>query len=94
MSPARLSDVGIASCRSCGRVVATLRAELSFTPGVEPAVHWYESERQCRCRATRLPRPAALPASVKVRLGDLRAAAAAARPWEELTGRPPLRLVV
>jgi hypothetical protein len=90
----RLSDVVAASCRTCGLLVAVLRAELSYTPGVTPAVHWSESRRQCRCPATRLPRPAVLPGSVRMRLRDLGTAAAAAKPWEELAHRPPLHLVV
>ncbi|MBM6398792.1 hypothetical protein [Phycicoccus sonneratiae] len=94
MSPARLSDIGAASCRSCGLLVGTLRAELSYSPGVVPAVHWTEAGRQCRCPSTRLPRPSALPAAVRVRLRDLGAAAAEAKPWEQLAARPPLHLLV
>ncbi|QIM21886.1 hypothetical protein G7075_13385 [Phycicoccus sp. HDW14] len=90
----RLSDVGAASCRTCGLLVAMLRAELSYTPGVAPAVHWSEAGRQCRCATTRLPGAASLPSAVRVRLRDLGEAAASARPWEQLAARAPLHLLV
>jgi hypothetical protein len=94
MTPARLSDVGSASCRSCGLLVGMLRAELSFTPGVAPAVHWSQARRECRCPSTRLPPPAALPSSVHARVRRLGAASALVRSWEQLATPVPLHLLV
>lgn len=90
----RLSDVGAASCRSCGLLVAMLRAELSYTPGVAPVVYWSEAARECPCPTARLPRPSALPGSVRMRLRDLGAASALLRPWEQLSDRAPVHILV
>ncbi|QKE82559.1 hypothetical protein [Arthrobacter sp. NEB 688] len=94
MSAARLSDVGAASCRRCGRLVAMLRAEVPLTPRATPALFWVDAVRQCRCEATLLPRPASLPSSVRVRLREVVAASALARPWEQLVTREPLEILV
>lgn len=94
MSAARIADIGIVSCRLCGRTVGMLRAEVPLTPTVAAALHWSEERRDCACPATRLPRTAALPASVRARLERLTEASAGALPWEQLTGPALLRLTV
>ncbi|MBT9255078.1 hypothetical protein KMZ32_08250 [Phycicoccus sp. MAQZ13P-2] len=91
---ARLSDVGAASCRRCGRLVAMLRAEVPLVPRASPSLYWADSMRECRCEATLLPRPASLPSSIRVRLREVVAASAGARPWEQLVTREPLEILV
>lgn len=91
---ARLSDVGSASCRRCGRHVGTLRTELSLVPGVRPALFWADAARQCTCPGTTLPRPSMLTSAVRVRVREVLAVAAGAHPWQELTARRPVDIVV